>query len=98
MPAPLRVSDESEVIVIRNMGPVDRVVRLVVAAVVLLLGVTGVISGTLLWVLGTVAVIFFLTACTGTCPAYLPFRISTRRKPTPKHAAPGIPPDTKVYR
>ena len=64
----------------KNMGLVDRIVRLILVAVVLLLYFTGVISGTLALILGIVAVIFFVTSLISFCPLYLPFGISTRKK------------------
>ena len=41
----------------------------------------GLISGTLALVLGAVAVVLLLTSLTATCPAYMPFGLSTR----PRH-------------
>jgi len=61
------------------MGIVDRVVRLIIAAVILVLGVTGVITGVLLAVLGIVGLVFVFTSIMGICPAYLLLRISTRK-------------------
>lgn len=63
----------------KNMGMVDRVVRIVLALVVALLYFTGVISGTLAVILGIVAVILLLTGIVGFCPLYVPFNISTNR-------------------
>jgi uncharacterized membrane protein len=63
----------------RNIGTVDRVVRLLTAAVIIILGITGVISGALLIVLGIVAAAFIITGILGLCPIYLLFRLSTRR-------------------
>ncbi|MGB3544536.1 YgaP family membrane protein [Rubrivirga sp.] len=62
-----------------NMGRTDRTFRLAAAAVLLLL-VVFVTDGALDWVLGIVAVVFAATAFVGTCPAYLPFGLSTLRK------------------
>jgi hypothetical protein len=62
---------------IKNMGSTDRTIRLV-AAVVLLALALFVVEGALAWVLGLVAVVLALTSAVGTCPAYLPFRFSTR--------------------
>jgi hypothetical protein len=64
----------------KNMGGVDRVIRLILAIVVLLLYRTGNISGTLAIVLGILAVIFFLTSLVGFCPLYVLFNISTAKK------------------
>lgn len=63
----------------KNMGSIDRGVRVALALLVLVLYLTGVLSGTAALVLGTIAVIFAVTGFVGTCPAYLPFGLSTRR-------------------
>jgi len=60
-----------------NMGKADRIIRLLVAAVIAVLFFTKVITGTLGIVLLVLAGIFLLTSWIGTCPAYLPFGIST---------------------
>jgi hypothetical protein len=65
--------------VIKNMGSVDRWLRLLMALVIGVLYLTGRISGTLAIVLGIVAVAFVVTSFIGWCPAYLPFRLSTRK-------------------
>jgi len=64
----------------KNMGRVDRVVRIVAAIVVVALFVAGQISGTAAIVLGLLAVIFVATSVIGTCPLYLPFKFDTRGK------------------
>lgn len=64
----------------KNMGGADRVIRLILAIVVLLLYLTGNISGTLAIILGILAVIFFLTSLVGFCPLYVLFNISTTKK------------------
>ena len=53
----------------KNMGTVDRAIRLVVVAVVVLLYLMGRISGTLAIVLGIVALAFFVTSLIGWCPS-----------------------------
>jgi len=63
----------------KNMGTVDRVVRLILAGAVLVLYLTGVISGTIAIILGALAVVWVVTSLLGFCPLYLPFKISTRR-------------------
>lgn len=63
-----------------NMGAADRIIRLLLVAVVVVLYLSGIISGTLAIVLGIIAAVFFLTSLAGFCPAYLPLGISTRRK------------------
>ena len=64
----------------KNMGTLDRVIRLVAVAAVIGACGLGMITGTLALVLGAVAVVFLLTSLTATCPAYMPFGLSTRRK------------------
>ena len=64
----------------KNMGSADRIIRILVAAVILLLYFTNQISGTAAIVFGTLAVIFAATSFIGFCPLYFPFRISTRKK------------------
>lgn len=61
----------------KNMGSIDRLVRIIVAAVVALLYFNEVISGTLGIVLLILAVVFVLTSLISFCPLYLPFGLST---------------------
>lgn len=65
---------------IKNMGTIDRVVRLSLAVAVAVLYFTGAISGTAAIVLGVIAAVFLLTSLVGTCPLYIPFNISTKRE------------------
>ena len=64
----------------RNMGIADRIIRVVLAAVVAVLYFTKQLSGTAAIILGILAVIFVITSIVGVCPLYLPFGISTKRK------------------
>lgn len=63
-----------------NMGSADRGLRFA-AAVALVVVILFVTEGTLSWVLGAVALVLAVTAAVGTCPAYLPFGISTCKRP-----------------
>jgi len=54
----------------KNMGGVDRIIRLVVAVVVAVLFYTGVIQGTLAYVLLGLAGVFVLTSFVSFCPLY----------------------------
>jgi hypothetical protein len=65
---------------VKNMGKIDRVVRILIAVVVAVLFFTKQLSGTAAIVLGILAVIFIATAAIGTCPLYMPFKISTKKK------------------
>jgi hypothetical protein len=55
---------------LKNMGSADRAIRLLVAAVVVALYFSGVISGTLGIIGLVVAAIFTLTTILGYCPLY----------------------------
>lgn len=63
----------------QNMGTTDRIIRLIVVALIAILYFTGEISGTAAIILGIVAVAFLVTSLVGWCPSYLPFGISTRK-------------------
>ena len=64
----------------KNMGTVDRVVRILAAIAVGVLYLTHVISGPLAIILGVIAVVLVVTGFVGTCPAYLPLKLSTAKK------------------
>jgi hypothetical protein len=64
----------------KNMGTIDKAIRILVAAVVVLLYFTHVISGTLAIILLAVSAIFVLTSLISFCPLYLPFKINTGKK------------------
>ena len=66
----------------KNMGTIDRVIRVVLALAIAVLYYTGKISGTVAIVLGVVAIVFVLTSLAGRCPGYLPFGLSTCKPPT----------------
>ncbi len=63
----------------RNMGSVDRIIRILIAAGIAALYFGGQITGTTAIILGVIAVLLLLTGLVGTCPGYLPFHLSTRR-------------------
>jgi hypothetical protein len=62
---------------IKNMSSTDRNIRLLVAAVIIGLYFTNIISGTLAIVLGIAAGIFLLTSLVNFCPLYRVLGIST---------------------
>jgi len=64
----------------KNMGTVDRIIRIVLAIVVVVLFTAGQLSGVAAIILGILAVVFVATSVVGTCPLYLPFKIDTRGK------------------
>lgn len=64
----------------KNMGALDRIIRLVIAAVIAVLYFTGNLSGLAAIILGILAVIFVVTSLVSFCPLYLPFGLSTRKR------------------
>jgi hypothetical protein len=64
----------------KNMGTIDRIIRILLAIVVIVLYMTGSITGTAAIILGILAVVFIITTLIGFCPLYLPFKISTIKK------------------
>ena len=64
----------------QNMGNLDKAIRVLIAVVIAALYFTGVINGTVAIVLLVFAGVFIATSLIGTCPLYLPFNISTKKK------------------
>ena len=54
----------------KNMGGLDRIFRLIIAAVIGYLYYNGTIEGTLAYVLLAVAAVFVLTSLISSCPLY----------------------------
>ncbi|OGW37253.1 MAG: hypothetical protein A2Y97_02050 [Nitrospirae bacterium RBG_13_39_12] len=63
----------------KNMGTADRILRTIVALVIVIILVTGKISGALAVIIGIVAAAFLLTSAIGWCPLYMPLKISTKK-------------------
>ena len=63
----------------QNMGGVDKVIRLIVVAIIAVLYFTGQITGTAAIILGIIAVAFLVTSLIGWCPSYAAFGISTKK-------------------
>lgn len=61
----------------RNLSNIDRIVRVVLAAVFAYLYFGGIVTGTLGIVLLALGGVFLLTAVVAFCPLYLPFNLST---------------------
>ena len=64
----------------KNMGSIDKAIRILVAIVIAVLYFTNQISGTMAIIGLILAAVFVLTSFMGSCPLYLPFGISTRKK------------------
>lgn len=64
----------------KNMGTIDKVIRILVAVVFAVLFFTQVITGVLGIILLVLAGVFVLTSLISFCPLYWPFGISTNKK------------------
>ena len=64
----------------KNMGGVDRTVRIIVALVIGVLTFAGVLHGTLAVILLVFAVVFLLTSFVSFCPVYALFGINSCKK------------------
>ena len=62
---------------LQNMGQIDRIIRLIVGAGLIVLFF--VLDNNWKY-LGILGVILVLTALVGVCPIYMPFKIDTRKK------------------
>jgi hypothetical protein len=61
----------------KNMGNIDKIIRILIAAIVAGLYFMGIITGTLGIVLLLLAGVFVLTSLISFCPLYLPLGINT---------------------
>ena len=64
----------------KNMGTLDRFIRILVAVVVIVLYLAGSISGIAAVIPGIVALAFIITGLIGFCPLYVPLKISTYKR------------------
>ena len=64
----------------KNMGIIDRVIRVLIAIVIAILYFAGILSGVLAIVLLLLSGIFVLTSLFGICPLYMPFGLKTIAK------------------
>jgi len=61
----------------KNMGTVDKIIRILLAIVVIVLYLNGSITGVAAIILGIVAFVFIVTSLIGFCPLYALLKIST---------------------
>lgn len=61
----------------KNMGIIDRVLRILIAVAVAALYFAGILSGTWAIILLVLSGIFILTSVVGICPLYMPFGLKT---------------------
>jgi hypothetical protein len=64
---------------IKNMGAVDRIIRILLALAVAIFYFTGKLSGLAAIILGIFAIVFLLTSLLGFCPLYHLFGIKTTK-------------------
>lgn len=64
----------------KNMGAVDKNIRILMALVIAIMYFTNIISGTTAIILGILAIVFALTAFMSFCPLYLLLGINTGKK------------------
>ncbi len=64
----------------KNMGLIDKVIRILIAVIVIALYFANVISGILAIILLIFSGIFILTSLLGFCPLYIPFGLNTGKK------------------
>jgi hypothetical protein len=64
----------------KNMGSTDKIIRLIVAIILATLSYMGIVKGTVGIVFYAVAIVFALTSMIRFCPLYVPFGISTCKK------------------
>ena len=62
-----------------NISGTDRVIRVVLAILLFVLGLTGVLTGALAIAGYVLAVVFLATAAVNFCPLYALFKLSTRK-------------------
>jgi len=62
------------------MSELDKILRVLAAAVVVVLNFMGTIGGTVATVLMSIAAVLLLTTLINFCPLYALFKISTRKK------------------
>lgn len=63
----------------KNMGNIDRIVRIAIAIVLIALNAKGLVSGNTAFVAIIIAVIFLITGLFGFCPVYKLFGIKSRK-------------------
>ena len=64
----------------KNMGSTDRIIRIIIAAIVAVLYYSGRINGTMAIILGIVAGVFLLTSLINFCPLYKMLGINTNKQ------------------
>lgn len=66
----------------KNMGRLDRIIRLVVSMILVALALSGVLSGSISVILLVIALILSLTSTVGFCPIYSLLRLKSSASKT----------------
>jgi hypothetical protein len=61
----------------KNMGTIDRIIRILLAIVVIILYINSNITGIAAIILGIIAFVFIVTSLIGFCPLYAVLKLST---------------------
>ncbi|ROL60454.1 DUF2892 domain-containing protein [Bacteroidetes/Chlorobi group bacterium ChocPot_Mid] len=61
----------------KNMGSIDKIIRIVVALLIIVLFFAKILSGTVAIILLVISLIFILTSIVGFCPLYRIFGLTT---------------------
>ncbi|GJQ64397.1 MAG: hypothetical protein SCALA702_34500 [Melioribacteraceae bacterium] len=72
--------EKNEVVMKNNMGTVDRIIRIILALLVIVFYLTGDLSGLAAIILGIFALVFLVTSFTGFCLLYKLLNVSTEQK------------------
>ena len=64
----------------KNMGSLDKTLRILTAIAIAILYYAGMMSGATALILGALAIVFITTSFLGFCPLYLPLGINTSKK------------------
>jgi hypothetical protein len=64
----------------KNVGNLDKVIRLIIALVIIVLGFAKVITGTFAIILFIIAAVFILTSIFSICPIWMLLGLSTCKK------------------
>lgn len=65
----------------KNVGTIDRVVRIIIGIVLVYLAATGMVQGIVMYIVGLFGLIMLATAVLLYCPLYVPLKINTTEKP-----------------
>jgi hypothetical protein len=67
----------------KNIGKIDKTIRIIAALILAVLAVSGTISGALGVILIILAAVLLITAFVGSCPLYTLLKISTKETDEP---------------